>query len=250
MEFENTAPEGVETVTEQEVVEPANETETGSNEQEVAAPVSEQETPKQDSETNAAFQKMRHENKEMQSELEATRAELEELRARQEARESTFSRLAGRDEDAEILALAELTGMSEDEIRAEMEAAAESAQKDLRIQQLEEQINSSEAERLMQADLKRIQAIDPSVNSLEELGEEYYRYMSSFDADGNPVMTPEDAYWAVKAKERANRAIPPKEVGKVATGTAEKRGFTEAEIDRMSPEQLRANWKEIYNSWG
>lgn len=244
MDFENTSAEM------QEVAEPAETeevTETGVEEQEAADPVSEEH---QKTDADSAFAEMRRAKEAAEKEAEDARAELAEIQARQEARESTFSRLAGRDEDAEILALAELTGMSEDEIRAEMEAAAESAQKDLRIQQLEEQINSSEAERLMQADLKRIQAIDPSVNSLEELGEEYYRYMSSFDADGNPVMTPEDAYWAVKAKERANRAIPPKEVGKVATGTAEKRGFTEAEIDRMSPEQLRANWKEIYNSWG
>lgn len=244
MDFESTSAEM------QEVAEPAETeevTETGVEDQEVAAPESEEH---QKTDADSAFAEMRRAKEAAEKEAEDARAELAEIQARQEARESTFSRLAGRDEDAEILALAELTGMSEDEIRAEMEAAAESAQKDLRIQQLEEQINSSEAERLMQADLKRIQAIDPSVNSLEELGEEYYRYMSSFDADGNPVMTPEDAYWAVKAKERANRAIPPKEVGKVATGTAEKRGFTEAEIDRMSPEQLRANWKEIYNSWG
>lgn len=244
MDFESTSAEM------QEVAEPAETeevTETGAEDQEVAAPESEEH---QKTDADSAFAEMRRAKEAAEKEAEDARAELAEIQAKQEARENTFSRLAGRDEDAEILALAELTGMSEDEIRAEMEAAAESAQKDLRIQQLEEQINSSEAERLMQADLKRIQAIDPSVNSLEELGEEYYRYMSSFDADGNPVMTPEDAYWAVKAKERANRAIPPKEVGKVATGTAEKRGFTEAEIDRMSPEQLRANWKEIYNSWG
>lgn len=241
MDFENTAPTGVETETGQEVVEPAIE-ETGSNEQEVAEPASESERPIQDSETNAAFQRMRHEKEQMQSELDEAKAELAELQAQKEARETTFSRLTGK-ENADMAALAELTGMSEDEIKAEYEAAVESAQKDLRIQQLEEQINSSEAERLMQADLARIRRIDPSLSSLEELGDEYVEYVSA-------GLSPERAYWAIKAEERANQATPPKEVGKVATGTAEKDRFTEAEIDAMSSDQLRANWKKIYNSWG
>ena len=244
MDFENTSAEM------QEVAEPAETeevTETGVEEQEAADPVSEEH---QKTDADSAFAEMRRAKEAAEKEAEDARAELAEIQARQEARESTFSRLAGREEDAEILALAELTGMSEDEIRAEMQAANEAAQKDLRIQQLEEQINSSEAERLMQEDLRRIQRIDPLVNSLDELGPEYERYMRAFDEDGNPVMTPEDAYWAIRGKQKANQATPPREVGKVATGTAKKQGFTQAEIDAMSSDQLRANWKEIYNSWG
>ena len=149
MDFENTALESVEAETEQEVAEPAIEEETGSKEQEVAAPVSEEE-PRQDHETNAAFQRMRQEKEQMRSELEAARNELAEIQAQSEARQAAFSRMTGRDgEDVEISALAELTGMSEDEVRAEIEAAQESAQKDLRIQQLENQVNEIDAERMM-----------------------------------------------------------------------------------------------------
>lgn len=236
MEFENTSAETPE-VAEPEVEET---NETGVEDQDVATPESEEH---QKTDADSAFAEMRRAREAAEREAADAKAELEHLKAQQEARESTFSRLTGKDEDAEIAALAELTGMSEDEIRAEMEAASESAEKDLRIQMLEEQINSSEAERMMQEDLAKLRKIDPSLKSLEDLGDEYIEYIAA----GLP---PERAYWAIKAEERANQATPPKEVGKVATGTAEKDRFTEAEIEAMSPEQRRANWKKIFNSWG
>lgn len=243
MDFENTALESVEAETEQEVAEPAIEEETGSKEQEVADPVSEEE-PMQDHETNAAFQRMRQEKEQMRYELEEARNELAEIQAQSEARQAAFSRMTGRDgEDVEISALAELTGMSEDEVRAEIEAAQESAQKDLRIQQLENQVNEIDAERMMQADLDTLRKIDPTLKSLNDLGEPYYKYIVA-------GLSPEDAYWACKAREGANRATPPKPAGKVATGTAEKDYFTDAEIDAMSSDQLKKNWKKVFASWG
>lgn len=240
MEFENSVPEGMESAeTEQEVAVPANEEETGSNEQEFADPASEPE--RQDSETNAAFQRMRHERQEMQAELDAARAQLEELKAQTEARDYAFQRLTG-SEDGEIAALAEVTGMSEDEVRAEMEAAQQAAQKDLRIQQLEAQVESIEADKLMEADLRKLQKIDPTLNSLEDLGPEYFDYVIA----GLP---PERAYYAIKAEEGMNLRQPPKAMGKVATGSAEKDYFTDAEIDSMSSEQLTKNYKKILASW-
>lgn len=238
MEFENTSAEMTEVAEPSNVEEETNET--GVEEPGVAAPVSEEH---QKTDADSAFAEMRRAREAAEQEAADARAELEILKAQQEARESTFSRLTGKDGDAEIAALAEITGMSEDEIIAEMEAAKESAQKDLRIQQLEDQINSVEADRMMQADLEALRKIDPSLRSLEDLGDEYVDYISA-------GLSPERAYWAIKAEERANHATPPKEVGKVATGTAEKDRFTEAEIEAMSSDQLRKNWKKIFNSWG
>lgn len=225
----------------QEVADPAVE-ETGAEVQEVAEPESEEH---QKTEADASFAEMRRQMQEAQREAEDARAELAELQARNEARQSAYSRLTGRDEDADIAALAEVTGMSEDEIRAEMEAAQESAQKDFRIQQLEEQIESVQAEKLMQADLDSLRKIDPSLKSLEDLGPDYMAYMET------GLLTPEQAYWAIKQKQSATKRTPPKPIGEVAVGTAEKDKFSEAEIDAMSSEQLRKNWKKIfYGSWG
>lgn len=233
-----------------EVAEPTDET--GVEEQEFANPVSEESEPVETddvAETNtgrtdadAAWARMRRENESMQSALEAARAELAEMQAEREARDEAFSRLTGRGEDAEIAALAEVTGMSEDEIRAEMEAARESAQKDLRIEQLEQQVNQITADRLMQADLEKLRRIDPSLGSLEDLGDDYIHFIAA----GLP---PEDAYWAIKAKQGANHREPAKPAGKVATGTVEKDYYTDAEIDAMSSDQLTKNYKKIMASW-
>lgn len=240
MDFENTSVE-----TEDVAALPE---ETGVEEPESAEPVSEPDEEPQAEESedhktsaDASFANMRRQMEEAQKEASEVRAELEKLQAQNEARDNAFTRLTG-DEDGAVKALAEVTGMSEDEVRAEMQAAQESAEKDLRIQQLEEQVNAIDAERMMQADLEAIRQIDPSLKSLEDLGDEYVRYVVA-------GLSPEDAYWAIKAKEQATQATPPKEVGKVATGTAEKDYFTDAEIDAMSPEQLAKNHKKILASW-
>lgn len=217
--------------------------EAGVEEQEVAEPVSEETEAEEPvrSESDAAFARMRRESEQYQQELEAARAELEELRAQSEARNQAFNRLTGSDE-GEIAALAEVTGLSEDEIRHEMEVAQESAQKDLRIDQLEQQLQNIEVRNMMQRDLAEIQKVDPSVSSLEDLGEGYVDYIAA-------GLDPIKAYWAIKAEEGANRREPPKAMGKVATGSAEKDYFTDAEIDAMSSEQLTKNWKKIMASW-
>lgn len=224
-----------------EVAEPTEEV-TGVEEQEAADPVSESEEPaKGRTEEDAAWARMRRESEQAKADAEAARKELAELQASFQARENTFSRLTGSD-NGDIAAIAEATGMSEDEILAEIEAAEESAQKDLRIEQLEEQVISIEAQRLMQADLEKLRAIDPSLKSLDDLGQGYVDYVSA-------GLDPVRAYWACKSEEQAHTATPPKAIGEVATGTAEKDYFTDAEIDAMSPEQQRKNWKKIMASW-
>lgn len=230
-EFENTS-------VEMEGVAELPEEETGEEEQESAEPASEEQGR---SEQDAAWARMRREKEQAQSELEAAKAEINRLMTQNNARVSAYERLTG-SEDGEIAALAEATGLSEDEVRAEMEAAEESAQKDLRIAQLEQQVTSIQADRMMQEDLNKLRKIDPSLASLDDLGENYPSYISA-------GLSPEQAYWAIKAEESANKATPPKAVGKVATGTAEKDYFTDAEIDSMSSEQLEKNWKKIIASW-
>lgn len=225
-------------VEETEVAEPLEE-ETGVEEQETAEPVSEEaeETGRDD----AAWARMRRESEQARKDLEAAQKELAQLKASNEARESAYSRLTGND-NGEIAAIAEATGMTEDEVIAEIEAAQESAQKDLLIEQLQDQVTSIEAERLMQADLEAIRKVDPSLKSLDDLGEGYIEYI---EAGLDPVK----AYWAIKAEENANHATPPKEIGRVETTPVEKDYYTDAEIDAMSSEELTKNWKKVMASW-
>jgi hypothetical protein len=236
-EFESTS---VET---SEVAEPTEEV-TGVEEQETAEPVSEKTVEPEETgktEEDAAWARMRREAEQARKEAEAAQRELAELKARNEARESAYSRLTGND-NGEIAAIAEATGMSEDEVIAEIEAAQESAQKDLLIEQLQDRVTSIEAEKLMQEDLEKIRKVDPSLKSLEDLGEGYIEYISA-------GLDPVKAYWAIKAEERANEVTPPKEIGRVETSTAEKDYYTDAEIDAMSSEELTKNWKKVMASW-
>ena len=224
--------------------------ETGVNELESAETVSPEEveveepveeTQVQDDETNSAFARMRRESEQAREEANELRRGLAELKASIEARDNTFARLTG-NAKGDISAIAEATGMSEDEVVAEMESAQEMAQKDLQIEQLEEKITNLEVDTAMQRDLQAIQKIDPTIKSLSDLGAGYAEYVIA----GLP---PEKAYWAIKAERDAKQSTPPKAVGKVATGTAEKEYYTDAEIDAMTPDQLSKNYNKILASW-
>lgn len=228
-------------VEELEVTDPVEE-ETGEEEQEVTEPASEETA--EDSEkksADAAFAKMRREKEEAQKELQAAKAEIERLMAQDSARASAYERLTG-SEDGEISAIAEALGMSEDEVRATMEEAEEQAQRELENAQLKKQIESLQADMYAKEDLTEIQKIDPTVASLEDLGDDFPSYISA-------GLSPQQAYWAVKAQETATKATPPKVVGKVATGAVEKDYYSEAEIEAMSSEQLTKNYKKIIASW-
>lgn len=228
-----------------EVAEPTEEV-TGVEEQETAEPVSEEtvEEPEESGKTeeDAAWARMRRESEQARKDLEAAQRELAQLKASNEARESAFSKITGKDKDAEISILAELADMSEDEVADIYMQEQESAQKDLLIEQLQNKVTSIEAEKMMQEDLEKIRKVDPSLKSLDDLGEGYIDYIAA-------GLDPVKAYWAIKAEERANEATPPKEIGRVETSPAEKDYFTDAEIDAMSSEELTKNWKKVMASW-
>lgn len=233
MESINTAVETTEAVTGEQVAEaPENPIEEGSNET-VVAEQSSDAVEVQDSSTNRAFQQMRKANEELQRQLDA-------LEAEKKAREETYNRLVGADA-SDISVIAEASGLSEDEVRAEFAHSQENYEKDMKIQSLEQQLIDIEAEKAMQEDLQAIRRIDPSIKSLDSLGESFLNYI-------NAGLNAEDAYWAIKSKEQAHKSTPPKEIGKVVTAPAEKEHYSWAEINAMSSEEKARNWKKILNS--
>lgn len=231
----NVAVEAESVVTEEQVaVAPEDTNETGSKESELAEQTPEAVEKPQDSETNRAFQKMRKANEDLQRELDS-------LRAEKQARNETFERLVGSGA-SDISVIAEASGLSEDEVRAEFVHSQENYEKDAKIDALEARLLDIEAEKAMAEDLATIRRIDPSIKSLEDLGEGYAEYVGA-------GLSAEKAYWAIKAEKTAKQATPPKEAGKIATGTMEKDTFTDAEISAMSSEDLTKNWKKILKSW-
>lgn len=232
MEFGNTGAEAQEATaleTESAGMQPADET-AGAQQEAPAGGTAE---------TDAAFEKHRRAREEAEQRAAEAEKELAELKAANEARTAALQRLGG--ENADINALADSLGADPEDILATLDAEQESAKKDIEIERLRDEVNSAKAEKLMQGALLEVQAIDPGVKSLYELGDTFAEYIGA-------GLSAEDAYYAVKAKERDTRVIPPKEIGRVNNEPSKKDFFTEAEVDAMSEEQQRANYKTIMAS--
>lgn len=229
----------------QEVAEPAVEeipSETGAEVQEVAEPESEG-TGKTDA--DSAFAAMRRENEALKKQLEEQNSAYADLQAEHEARSSMF-------EDAdldEIELIAEATGASVEDVEARIEAQRELSEKDRRIEHLEKEKQELMGEFAKQQYLREVQAIDPTVKSLEELGDTFMECMQAKKADGSYAMSVETAYKVAKADEIMNKVTPPREIGKVKDEPPEKAYFTEAEVDAMTPEEQRANADKIKKSF-
>lgn len=223
------------TAEEQVAVAPEESLEEGSNESVVAEQTSEDVAQPQDSSTNRAFQQMRKANEEMQRELEA-------LKAEKQAREETFNRLVGADA-SDISVIAEASGLTEDEVRAEFAQSQANYEKERELESMREQLEDYAVRERMNEDLLTLRQIDPSIKSLDELGDEFMNYMAT------GLLTAKQAYWAVKGEESAHRSQPPKEIGIVNTTPAEKTKLSMAEIKAMSPEDRAKNYKLILNSF-
>lgn len=222
----------------QEVAAPATES---AEMQEVIAPAGTPQETAAGGKTEADTVFAKHRSAREQAEQRAAEAEKElaELKAVNEARTAALRRIGG--ENAEINALAESIGADPEDILATLDAEQESAKKDFEIERLRNEVNSAKAEKQMQSALLEIQAIDPGVKSLYELGDAFAEYIGA-------GLSVENAYYAVKAKEHDTKVVPPKEIGRINNEPAGKDFFTEAEVDAMSEEQQRANYKKIMDS--
>ena len=232
MEMENLS---VET---QEVAEPVTESvET----QEVAEPVAEETVTSGRTEVDAAFAEQRRARQEAERRAAEAERRIAEMEAASRARSEAIMRLTG-DENAEVNALAESMGLDPSDVMATLNASQESAKKDLEIQMLREQLDSVRVDNEIQKDLAELQKIDPSIKSLNDLGETFPEFIKA-------GLTAEQAYYAIKGKEIANRVVPAKEIGKLQDSKPpEKDFFTEAEVAAMTPQEKYDNAEKIMAS--
>ena len=226
----------------QEVAEPVEEVvETSEQNQEVAEPEPQQEVehPKveeRDYERDAAFANMRRSMEQAQKEKEETQKLLEAMKAEKERLTNSFGLFGfkGNVDEIEDQAKAHYTGKTVEEVRNERLQAQkvfeeqqrreqENLAKDNQIKDLQRQLYA----RILDDDLKRVQTIDPSIKSLDDLGADFAKMrMSGVSTDV--------AYHAVKSSLEANKKTPPPEMGKVnATQKADKTYYTSAEVDAM-----------------
>ena len=211
----------------QEAVEPETQTETT---------VENAKTESRDYEKDAAFASMRRNMEQAQRDREDMLKQLEAAKADRERLANSFGLFGfkGNVDEIEDQAKAHYSGRTVEEVRNERLQAQkaieeqqrreqETLAKDNQIKDLQRQLYA----RILDDDLKKIQAIDPSVKTLDELGKEF----SIMRANG---LSLEVAYNAIKQTRQASQKTPPPEIGKVnATQKADKTFYTEAEVDAM-----------------
>lgn len=226
----------------QEVAEPVEDVvETSEQTQEVAEPEPQQEVeqPKVEErnyERDAAFANMRRSMEQAQKEREETQKLLETMKADKERLAKAFGMYGfnGDVDEIEDQAKANYYGKTVEEVRNERLQAQkvfeeqqrreqETLAKDNQIKDLQRQLYA----RILSDDLKVIQAKDPSIKSLDDLGKDFALMRST-------GVSIDVAYNAVKSTLEANKKTPPPEIGKVnATQKADKTYYTSAEVDAM-----------------
>ena len=237
----------------QEVAEPVEEVvETSEQTQEVTEPEPQQETVEQPKveernyERDAAFANMRRSMEQAQKEREETQRQLEAMKAEKERLTNSFGLFGfkGNVDEIEDQAKAHYTGKTVEEVRNERLQAQkvfeeqqrkeqETLAKDNQIKDLQRQLYA----RILDDDLKAIQAKDPSIKSLDDLGKDFALMRST-------GVSVDVAYNAVKSTLEANKKTPPPEMGKVnATQKADKTYYTQDEVDAM----IAANDKALDN---
>lgn len=226
---ENIMNESAET---QEVAEPETEALESEETQEVAETAPETETPTeateqpthQRTEQDAAFAEMRRQNQQMMAAL---------------------SRYFDGDsvEDLVINANAYAEQRDPEDYRQDYERDREYEDLKLRNQELEEQLIDAEVNRLMREGLREVQAIDPNVKSLDDLGDTF----TNLIANGIPT---KQAYYAAKAMELNEKVLAPTAIGRVSDTKAERDYYTSEELDNLTDEEMDANWDKVMRSMG
>lgn len=217
---------------EMEVAEPL-ESEEGAEEPEVAEPVVETGRTEQDS----AWAEMRRRAEEAEAAKAAAEAENEMMA------QALGLYFDGDPMEMAVQARAAAAGISPDIERERMQAEMERQNFETENATLREELNQIKITRLMEQGLSEIQAIDPNVKDLADLGEDFPKFIAA-------GLSSTDAYFAVKAKEAKTKVNPPKPVGRVNnTAKAESTFYTKEEVDAMSDAEIEANLEDIERSW-
>lgn len=180
-------------------------------------------------EQDSAFAEMRRRNKELEQENQLMLDALSRY----------FN--GGDAQELSIQAQAYADDRNPEDVRAELERTQEAERLKTENEELQEQILNIQLEKRMAEDLRTIQGIDPTVKSLEDLGESYLNYISAgLDAT--------DAYYASLLKDQKEKVYPPDSIGKIADTKIERDYYTSEELDNLTDDELEANWEKVMRS--
>lgn len=210
----------------QEVAAPENVDASNSAESTEAPKTEEVAKPQQDSATNAAFAQMRRD-------AEAARKAKAELEAKNSNLMKALKEYGyqGTEEEIADQLLSQKTGRTVDDIRNERVRKQQELEAQQKAKAENDYLLKQVSQFMMQEDLRKIQAIDSKVKSLDELGSDFIDLISK----GVEVET---AYHAVKAKEAAHTKPVPKDLGPIGKDSKEKEFYTEAEVDKLTKADL------------
>lgn len=230
----DTGAEVEETSETQETAEPAELADEQAEPAEEQEEETEEDIPQGKRSRDSAFAEMRRAREEAERQNNELQERLEALERAQR--------------EAELRSYAESIGLSEDEIeqvvadaQAEEEKEAERANLEAEIERLSEENLNFQVDRMMEQDLHDIQAIDPSIKSLDDLGEDF----GNFVAAG---LSGVDAYYAVMSKRERNQIKPAPKIGKANQASVPRDFYTSEELDALSQEEILANWDKVQRS--
>lgn len=182
---------------------------------------------------DSAFAEMRRAREEAERQRDELLAQIEELeRANREA---------------DLIAAGKEMGLTDEEIQQVLDDNYEAEEQERQFNRLNEenerlnqQLMDIQIDKMMEEDLRNIQAIDPTVKSLEDLGEDFFKFRAALDGV--------DAYFAMKQKQAQTefRGAPP--IGKANQASVPREYYTSAELDSMSQEEILANWDKVQRS--
>lgn len=231
----------------QEVAEPETEALESEETQEVAEPAEAEDSAKEEessesedssgkNDQDAAFAKMRREIAQLKKDNEMMSGALGRFFDGESA------------EELSINANAYAEQKDPEEYRQEWERDQELSNLQSENDDLREQLLSAQVEKVMREDLAVIQEIDPTVKSLDELGESFLKMRLNPEAPLSAV----DAFYACRAKEMHEKVLAPDAIGRVTDTRVERDYFTSEEIDHLTDEELDdpVIWEKVMKSLG
>ena len=176
-----------------------------------------------------AFAEMRRQNEEYEREIANLRRQVE--------RQDSALGLYVDGDDKTAAAIAQATGLSLEEVKSTIAEQDELEELRARAEATEAELEDLQIEQRMADDLAELKAIDPSIE-FENLPDNFYDLIGA----GVDATT---AYYASKEANKVTQAEPMQAPGEVATGGETKTYYTKEEVEKMTPEQIKANMKVI-----
>lgn len=128
-----------------------------------------------------------------------------------------------------------------DDVKADYDKEQELEDLREKVRLAEEEKMNLEIDQLIAQGLRDVQEIDPTIKSLEELGETFANFIGA-------GLSAKQAYYATQQMEAREKVHAPNGVGKIADNKTEREYYTSEELDNLTDEEMDANWDKVKKS--